>query len=71
MTLWPYSLPFNVQVMIPVRSYWFLNLAFTSVDGYYLCIIIHYGMLQRDWGIRLECRGSRPDPEPKAVDTYA
>ena len=71
MTLQPFSLLFNAQVMIPVGSYWFLNLASASVDGYYLYIITHYGMLQRDMGIRPEPRGGRSDPESKAIDTYA
>ena len=70
-TLWPFSLPFNVQVLIPVGSYGFVNLTSPSVDGCYLYIIIHYGMLQRDWGIRSVPRGGRPDPESfKVIDTY-
>ena len=53
MTLQPFSFPFNVQIMILAGSYGFFNLASTSVDGCYLYIIIHYGMSQRDWVIRL------------------
>ena len=44
MTLWPFSLPFNAQVMIHARSYWFLNLASTSIYGCYFYLIIYYGM---------------------------
>ena len=70
-TLWPCSLLFNVQVMILVGSSGFFTCASTSVDGCYLYIIIHYGMSQRDWGIRLVPRGGRPGPESlKAIDTY-
>ena len=67
MTLWPFILPFNVQVMIPVGLSWFLNLASTSVDGCYLYIIIHYGISKRDWGNK---ESGRSDPESKAIDTY-
>ena len=52
MTLWPFILPFNVQVMIPVESCGLFSLTSTSVDGCYLYINVHYGMSQRDWGIR-------------------
>ena len=62
-THWPFSLPFNVQAMIPVRSYGFFNLASTSADGCYLYIIIHYGMSWRDWRTRLVPVGGRPDPK--------
>ena len=49
----------------------FSKLAFMSVDGYYLYIIIHYGMSQRDWGLMSVPRVVRPDPESfKAIDTY-
>ena len=49
----------------------FFNLASASVDGCYLYIIIHYGMLQRDWRIRSMPRGGMPDAESfKAIDTY-
>ena len=61
-TLQPCSLLFNVQVMILAGSSRFFNLASTSVDGCYLYIMIHYGMSQRDWGIRLVSRDGRPDP---------
>ena len=69
-TLQPFSLPFNVQVMISVGFYMILNLASMSVDGCYLYTTIHYGMLWRDWGIRSVPKGCRPDPESKAIDTY-
>ena len=47
MTLLPFSLLFNVQVMVPVGSYWFLNLASMSVDECYpYFIIIHYDMYE-------------------------
>ena len=52
MTLQDFSLPFNVQVMIPVGSYGFFNFASISVDRCYLYIITNYGMSQRDLGIR-------------------
>ena len=58
------------QIMIPVGSDWLLSLACLPVDGWYLYIIIHYGMSQREWGIRLAPRAGRPDPEFKAIDTY-
>ena len=70
MTPWPLSIMFNAQVMIPVGSYGLLSLAFAPVDGCYLYIIIHYGMSQRNWGIRSVPRAGRPDPEFKAIDTY-
>ena len=70
-TLQACGLPFNAQVMIPVGSSGFFNHASMYVDGCYLCIIIHYDMSWRDWGIRLALRGGRPDPESfKATDTY-
>ena len=70
-TLWPCSLSINVKVIILTGSSGFFNCAFTSVDGCHLYIIIHYGMLQRDWGIRSAPRGGSPDPESfKAIDTY-
>ena len=60
-----------MQVMILMGSSRFYNLASVSADGGYLYIIIHYGMSQRDWGIRSVPRGGRPDPESfKAMDTY-
>ena len=69
-TLWPGSILFNVQVMILVGYSGFINLASTSVDGCYLYIIIHYGMSQRDWGIRSVPRHGRPDAESlKVIDT--
>ena len=56
--------------MILAGSSGFFNHSSASVDGCYLYIIIHYGMSQRDWGIRLMPRGGRPDPESfKAMDT--
>ena len=71
MNLWPCSLSFNAQVMILVGSSGFINHASASVDGRYLYVIIHYGILQRNRGIRSALRGGRPDPESfKAVDTY-
>ena len=70
MTLQPFGLLFNAQVIIPVGYYWFLNLASASVDGCYLYIIIQYGMSQRDWAIRPVPRVGRPYLESKAVDTY-
>ena len=70
-TLWTCSFLFNVQVMILVGSYGFFDHASTSVDGWYLYIIIHYGMLQRDCGIRLVPRGGRPNPESfKTIGIY-
>ena len=60
-----------MQVMIPAEYYGFFNLASVSVDGCYLYIIIHYGMSQKDWGIRSVPIGGRPDPESfEAIDTY-
>ena len=57
--------------MIHVGSSEFFNHASTSVDGCYLYIIMHYGMLQRDCGIRSVPRDGRADPESvKAIDTY-
>ena len=56
--------------MVPVGSYWFLNIASVFVDGYYLYIIIHYEISQRGWGIRSVPMGGRPDPKSKAIDTY-
>ena len=70
MTLWPFILSFNEQVMIPAGSHGLFSLASTSVDGCYLYIIIHYGMSQRDWGIRLAPMVGRPGPEFKANDTF-
>ena len=71
MTLWPFSPPFNAQVMILVGSSGFCNHALMSVDECYLYIIIHYGMSQRDWGVMSVPRVIRPDPESfKAIDTY-
>ena len=70
MTLWPFSLSLNAQVMIPTGSYGLFTLASVSVDGYYLYIIIHYGMSQRDWGIRSTPRAGRFDPKFEAIDTY-
>ena len=70
-TLRPCSLLFNAYVMILVESSGFFNHASAYVDGCYLYIIIHYGMLQSDWGIRSVPRCWRPDPESlKAIDTY-
>ena len=63
MTLWPFQPSAQCAAMIPEGSYWFFNLASTSVDGCQLYIIIYYGMLQRDWGIRLMSKGGRPDGE--------
>ena len=51
-TLQPCILQFYVQVMILVGSSGLFNHVSASVDGCYLYIIIHYGMLQRDMGIR-------------------
>ena len=48
MTLQPFSLLFNVQVMILVWSFGLFSPVSMSVDGCYLYIIIHYGMSQRD-----------------------
>ena len=48
MTLWPFSLLLNVQVVILVGSSGFFNFAFMSVDGCCLYIIIHFGMLWWD-----------------------
>ena len=71
MILQPFILLFNVQVMILVGSPQFFNLAFMSVDGCYLYIIICYGMFQRNLEIWLVPRGGRPDSESfKAIDTY-
>ena len=71
MTIWPFNLPFNAQVMIPVGSYGFFNPAFISVDGCYLYVIVHYGMSQRDWRINSVDMGDRPDPESfNTIDTY-
>ena len=71
MTIQPFKLLFNTQVMILVGSSGFFNLASASVDGCYLDIIIHYDILQRDWGIRSAPRDGRPDPESfKAIVTY-
>ena len=72
MILWPFSLPFNVQVMTPVGFYWFFNFASVSIVGCYLYIIIHYDMSLRDCRKGLVPKGGRPDPELfKAIDTYA
>ena len=50
----------------------FLTVPPLPVNGCNLYIIIHYGMLQRDQGIRLALRGGTPEPESsKALDTYA
>ena len=70
MTLQSFSLPFHAQVMIPVGFYGLFSLVSTPVEGCYLYIIIHYGMSQRDWGIRTVPRAGMPDPEFKTTDTY-
>ena len=56
--------------MIPAGFYGLFSLASPSADGFCLYIIIHYGMFQRDWGIRSVPRAGRPDQEFKAIDTY-
>ena len=61
MTLELFSLPFNVHVMIPVGSYWFLNLASMSLHHHPIWHVMK----------RLANKGGRADPESKAMDTYA
>ena len=51
MTIQPCILSFNVQDMTLVGPSGFFKHASASVDGCCLYIIIHYGMLQWDWGI--------------------
>ena len=72
MTLCPCSLLLNVQDMILVGSYRFLNCTSTSVDGCCLYIIIHNGMSWWDWGVGLVPWCGRSESESfKAKDAYA
>ena len=72
MTLQPCCLSFNVQDIMLMRSYRFLNHAATSADGCCLYIIIHNSMSWWDWGVGLVPQCGRSEPESfKSTDTYA